>query len=79
LSDFQPEAISKQVPALAKLLEARQMLDDLMQAMDGKAEAQALVDKILRDPELLLSFAGGRESEATSPGAPAPSGGPKSK
>ncbi|HVM99757.1 MAG TPA: type VI secretion system contractile sheath small subunit [Caulobacteraceae bacterium] len=57
LDDFGPGAIAKNVPALAKLLEARQELSDLMVYMDGKDGAQGLLDKVLKDPELLKALA----------------------
>jgi type VI secretion system protein ImpB len=57
LEDFNPGRIARNVPALAKLLEAREQLNDLMLYMDGKAGAQALLDRILRDPALLASLA----------------------
>src|SRR5690606_9950882 len=57
MDDFSPGAIAKTVPALAKLLEARQQLNDLMLYMDGKDGAQDLLDKVLKDPELLKSLA----------------------
>ena len=47
LDDFSPGAIAKNVPALAKLYEARQQLADLMVYMDGKDGAQGLLDKVL--------------------------------
>lgn len=57
LEDFNPGRIARNVPALAKLLEAREQLNDLMLYMDGKAGAQALLDKVLKDPELLATLA----------------------
>ena len=57
LDDFGPGAIAKNVPALAKLLEARQQLNDLMVYMDGKDGAQGLLDKVLKDPEMLKALA----------------------
>lgn len=57
MEDFSPGQIARNVPALAKLLEARQQLDDLMSYMDGKDGAQDLLDKVLSDPELLKSLA----------------------
>lgn len=67
MEDFSPGAIAKQVPALAKLLEARQELNDLMLYMDGKDGAQDLLDKVLKDPDLMKSLA------AAKPAADAPS------
>ncbi len=57
LDDFSPGAIAKNVPALEKLLEARQQLNDLMLYMDGKDGAQDLLDKVLKDPALMSALA----------------------
>ena len=57
IDDFSPGAVAKHVPALAKLLEARQQLNDLMLYMDGKDGAQGLLDRVLKDPELLKALA----------------------
>jgi len=56
MDDFSPGAVAKKVPALAKLLEARQQLNDLMLYMDGKDGAQGLLDKVLKDPDLMKSL-----------------------
>ena len=56
MEDFSPGRVAKQVPALAKLLEAREQLNDLMLYMDGKDGAQTLLDKVLKDPELLKAL-----------------------
>lgn len=58
IDDFTPGAIAKKVPALAKLLEARTQLNDLLLYMDGKDGAQELLDKVLKDPDLLKALAG---------------------
>jgi len=58
MDDFSPGAVAKNVPALAKLLEARTQLNDLMLYMDGKDGAQSLLDKVLKDPDLLKALAG---------------------
>ena len=57
MEDFSPGAVAKNVPALAKLLEARNQLNDLMLYMDGKDGAQELLDKVLKDPDLLKALA----------------------
>ena len=57
MDDFGPGAIAKNVPALAKLLEARNQLNDLMLYMDGKDGAQDLLDKVLKDPDMLKALA----------------------
>ncbi|MDR3509163.1 MAG: type VI secretion system contractile sheath small subunit [Caulobacteraceae bacterium] len=71
LEDFTPGAIARNTPALAKLLEARQQLNDLMLYMDGKDGAQNLLDKVLKDPELMkaLSEAKKPSDDAGSEGA----------
>lgn len=65
MEDFSPGAVVKAVPALAQLLEARQQLNDLMLYMDGKEGAQDLLDKVLKDPDLMkaLSAAGAPKAD----------------
>lgn len=67
LEDFNPGRIARRVPALARLLEAREQLNDLMLYMDGKAGAQALLDQLLRDPALLETLAAERAAAAPEP------------
>jgi type VI secretion system protein ImpB len=62
MEDFSPGAVAKNVPALAKLLEARQELNDLMLYMDGKDGAQDLLEKVLQDPELMKALAAAKPS-----------------
>jgi type VI secretion system protein ImpB len=57
MADFSPAAVAKQVPALAKLLEARTQLANLVTYMDGKSGAEELISKLLSDPALLQSLA----------------------
>ena len=40
MDDFEPAAVARQVPALAKLLEAREQLANLLRYMDGKVAAE---------------------------------------
>jgi type VI secretion system protein ImpB len=49
--DFHPEAIVKQVPRLAKLLEARQQLRDLLAKLDGNDELDNLLENIVANTE----------------------------
>lgn len=56
MADFEPAAIARQVPALAKLLEARQQLANLMRYMDGKVAAEELIRKLLGDPQLMIAL-----------------------
>ena len=53
MADFEPAAIAKQIPALAKLLEARQRLANLQRYMDGKTAAEAQLKTLLKDPSLM--------------------------
>jgi type VI secretion system protein ImpB len=57
MDDFSPAAIANKVEPLRKLLEARQQLSNLVTFMDGKTGAEELVDRIMKDPELLKSLA----------------------
>ena len=57
MADFSPAAIAKKVEPLAKLLEARTQLSNLLTYMDGKGGAEALLSKVLGDQELLKSLA----------------------
>ena len=57
MEDFSPAAVAKKVDALNKLLTARTELANLLSYMDGKDGAEALIGKLLNDPELLKSLA----------------------
>ena len=56
MDDFSPGAVARKVPGLDKLMEARTQLSNLLAYMDGKSGAEALISKILNDPELLKSL-----------------------
>ena len=56
MADFDPAAVARQVPALAKLLEARTHLANLMRYMDGKVAAEESLRKLLADPQLMLAL-----------------------
>jgi type VI secretion system protein ImpB len=56
MSDFEPAAVANQVPALAKLLEARTHLANLLRYMDGKVAAEESLKKLLADPQLMLAL-----------------------
>ena len=64
MEDFSPGAIAQKVPALAQLLEARQQVNDLMLFMDGKDGAQDLLDKLLKDPDLMKALAAAKAKPA---------------
>jgi type VI secretion system protein ImpB len=55
-SHFHPETIIAQVPRLAKLLEARQQLRDLLAKLDGNDELDELLESILQSTEGLQSI-----------------------
>jgi type VI secretion system protein ImpB len=57
MDDFSPGAVAKKVDSLAKLLEARNQLSNLLTYMDGKSGAEALITKALNDPALMASIA----------------------
>jgi type VI secretion system protein ImpB len=57
MDDFSPGAIARKVDSLAKLLEARTQLSNLLTYMDGKTGAEELIGKVLADPTLLKTLA----------------------
>ncbi len=57
MGDMEPGAIARQVPALNKLLEAREQLANLQKYMSAKPKAQEHMKKLLNDPELLKTLA----------------------
>lgn len=57
MDDFSPAAVARKVDALAKLLDARQQLQNLVTYMDGKGKAEELIGKLLNDPALLGTLA----------------------
>lgn len=56
MEDFGPAAVARQVPALAKLLEARNQLANLLRYMDGKVDAEAKLKKLLSDKDLMAAL-----------------------
>jgi type VI secretion system protein ImpB len=57
IEDFSPAAVARKVDALNRLLEARTQLANLITYMDGKAGAEELIARVLRDPALLKALA----------------------
>ena len=53
MDDFSPSAVARNVPALRRLLEARQQLANLITYMDGKTGAEELIVAVLNDPQSL--------------------------
>jgi type VI secretion system protein ImpB len=56
MDDFSPGAMAHKIEPLRKLLEARQQLSNLITYMDGKTGAEDLIERVLKDPELLQSL-----------------------
>ena len=54
--DFNPAAIARQIPATAKLLEAREQLANLLRYMDGKMAASDQIKALLADPQLMAAL-----------------------
>jgi type VI secretion system protein ImpB len=57
MDDFGPAEIARQVPALNKLLEAREQLANLARYMNGKSKAQDHIRALLDDPDLMAALA----------------------
>jgi type VI secretion system protein ImpB len=56
MADFEPAAVARQVPAMRKLLEAREQLKNLSRYMDGKVKAEDQLKKLLADPEMMAAL-----------------------
>ncbi|MFJ2982135.1 MULTISPECIES: type VI secretion system contractile sheath small subunit [unclassified Pseudomonas] len=56
MDDFSPGAVARKVPALEALLAARNQLSNLLTYMDGKADAEQLLARVLSDPALLQAL-----------------------
>ena len=65
MDDFSPAAIARKLEPLAKLLESRQQLSNLMTYMDGKTGAEDLIARVLKDPALLQSLASAPKPEGS--------------
>ncbi|NMP25713.1 type VI secretion system contractile sheath small subunit [Rahnella sp. SAP-1] len=62
MEDFEPGAIAKNVPELARLLAARTHLSELITYMDGKASAEEVVKQLLEDPEFLQGLSNSKKT-----------------
>ena len=71
-SDFHPEAIVDQVPRLAKLLEARQQLRDLLAKLDGNDQLDGLLERVVKNSEDLKTVQSQAKAEADAAPAQAP-------
>ena len=63
MKDLEPAEIARQVPAMRKLLEAREHLAELKRYLNSKPKAQAHVKRLLEDPELLKALADPAETD----------------
>lgn len=57
MDDFSPAAVARKVEPLAKLLQARTELANLLSYMDGKDKAEEVIANLLNNPELMKSLA----------------------
>mgnify|MGYP000347881259 CR=1 FL=1 len=57
MSDFAPDKVADQVPALAELLKMRQQLEELLGYMDGKVDAEKRIAQLLANEPLLAEAA----------------------
>lgn len=64
IDDFAPEPLVNQVPALKRLLDARQQLRDLLSKLDGNDELDKLLEDIVQNTEELKQL-----KEAATPAA----------
>ena len=56
MEDFSPAQVARQVEPMAKLLEAREQLANLLRYMDGKVAAEDQLKKLLSDPQLMQAL-----------------------
>ena len=66
MSDFSPEVIAKKVEPLRKLLETRTELTNLLSYMDGRTQAEDLLEKLIRDESLMKSVLSTKKPEDAS-------------
>jgi type VI secretion system protein ImpB len=69
MEDFGPAAVARQVPSMAKLLEAREQLSNLLRYMDGKVGAEDQLKKLLSDPQLMTALRDRASSKGDEPEA----------
>lgn len=67
MDDFSPAAVARKVESLARLLEARTQLANLGTYLDGKAGAEKLIERALKDPALLQSLSAAPKPAGTEP------------
>ena len=57
MDDFSPAQVARKVMPLARLLQARSELANLLTYMDGKAGAESLLNQLLQQPALMRLLA----------------------
>ena len=57
MSDFAPDKVAEQVPALAELMKMRRQLEELLSYMDGKVDAEKRIAQLLKSEPLLAQAA----------------------
>jgi type VI secretion system protein ImpB len=57
MSDFTPDKVAEQVPALAELMKMRRQLEELLGYMDGKVDAEKRIAQLLQNEPLLMQVA----------------------
>ncbi|EAU45626.1 MULTISPECIES: type VI secretion system contractile sheath small subunit [Salipiger] len=57
MSDFAPDKVAEQVPALNELLGMRRKLEELLSYMDGKVDAEKRIAQLLNNEPLLAQAA----------------------
>jgi type VI secretion system protein ImpB len=70
MDDFKPGAIAAKVEPLAKLLDARAQLANLVTFMDGRAGAGKLISQLLEKPELLRALLAEKAPPSSEAGQP---------
>ncbi|CDS48497.1 Uncharacterized protein ImpB [Polaromonas sp. CG9_12] len=61
MDDFSPATVARKVEGLRQMLEAREQLANLLTYMDGKAGAEELLAKVIKDEALLKSLAASKK------------------
>ena len=56
MEDFKPENIAKQVPALKKLLEAREQLEEILSKADVSQNLESILEEVLQNNEKLAAI-----------------------
>src|SRR5258708_1345570 len=67
MDDFQPAAIAKQVPALRKLLDARNALNNIRASLVGNDRLESLLQEVLTNTEALQRISAESGTQLDSP------------